>query len=115
FPYAYHIKVIVRDGHSLWLSSGNLNNSNEPNPASPPSHEDRDWHVIIEDRQLAKTFEAYLNQDFASASANQTPEPLAVSAAFSDAKAELALDTNPPSAPPISVSKSRFASQTFTD
>jgi hypothetical protein len=115
FPYAYHIKVIVRDGGSFWLSSGNLNNSNEPNPASPPSHEDRDWHVIIEDPQLAKTFEAYLNQDFASASANQTPQPLAVSAALSDAKAELALDTNPPSAPPISVSKNRVAPQTFTD
>ena len=71
FPFAYHIKVIVRDGDSFWLSSGNLNNSNEPNPASPPSHEDRDWHVIIEDPQLAKTFEAYLNQDFASAAANR--------------------------------------------
>jgi hypothetical protein len=30
FPYAYHIKVVVRDNAAVWLSSGNLNNSNEP-------------------------------------------------------------------------------------
>ena len=30
FPYAYHIKVIGRDGAAFWLSSGNLNNSNQP-------------------------------------------------------------------------------------
>ena len=33
FPFAYHIKVIVRDGSAFWLSSGNLNNSNEPDLA----------------------------------------------------------------------------------
>jgi phospholipase D-like protein len=96
FPFAYHIKVIVRDGTSFWLSSGNLNNSNEPDPASPPSHEDRDWHVIIEDLQLTKIFEAYLNQDFASAAANQTPVSSDVAEAVSNANMKLALDTNPP-------------------
>lgn len=30
FPTAYHIKVAVRDGKSVWLSSGNWNNSNQP-------------------------------------------------------------------------------------
>ena len=49
FPFAYHIKVIVRDGTVFWLSSGNLNNSNQPDLASPPHTEDRDWHVIVED------------------------------------------------------------------
>jgi hypothetical protein len=34
FPYDYHIKVIVRDDSAFWLSSGNLNNSNQPNLAS---------------------------------------------------------------------------------
>lgn len=53
FPYAYHIKVIVRDNTAFWLSSGNLNNSNQPDLASPPQTEDRDWHVIIEDPTLA--------------------------------------------------------------
>jgi hypothetical protein len=28
FPFAYHIKVIVKDGKTVWVSSGNLNNSN---------------------------------------------------------------------------------------
>jgi hypothetical protein len=54
FPYAYHIKVIVRDGAAFWLSSGNLNNSNQPDLSSPPKTEDRDWHVIIEDKSLAR-------------------------------------------------------------
>jgi len=38
FPYAYHIKVMVQDGKTFWLSSGNLNNSNQPDPASPPAY-----------------------------------------------------------------------------
>ena len=113
FPYAYHIKVIVRDGNSFWLSSGNLNNSNEPNPASPPSHEDRDWHVIIENPQLAKTFEAYLDQDFASAAANQDSSPSAISEALSDANTQLSLDTNLPPPLPIAASKNGVAAQTF--
>lgn len=116
FPYAYHIKVIVRDGTSFWLSSGNLNNSNEPNPTSPPSHEDRDWHVIIEDPQLAKTFEAYLNQDFVSAAANQNPAPAAVSEALAEANTKLALDTNPPPPPPPKPNaKQAVPAQTFTN
>jgi hypothetical protein len=36
FPSAYHIKVIVRDGTATWLSSGILNNSNEPDLDAPP-------------------------------------------------------------------------------
>ena len=43
FPTSYHIKVMVRDSAALWLSSGNLNNSNQPDTASPPKTEDRDW------------------------------------------------------------------------
>ena len=30
FPSAYHIKAAVRDGAAFWPSSGNWNNSNEP-------------------------------------------------------------------------------------
>ena len=116
FPFAYHIKVIVRDGTSFWLSSGNLNNSNEPNPASPPSHEDRDWHVIIENPQITKTFEAFLNQDFVSAAANQNPAPPAVSEALAEANAKLALDTNPPPPPSLKPNlKQAVSAQTFTN
>jgi phosphatidylserine/phosphatidylglycerophosphate/cardiolipin synthase-like enzyme len=116
FPFAYHIKVIVRDGTSFWLSSGNLNNSNEPNPAHPPSHEDRDWHVIIEDPQLVGTFLAYLNQDFTSAAANQNPAPPAVLDALAVATAKLALDTNPPPPPsPNANAKQAVPAKTFKD
>jgi hypothetical protein len=31
FPTSYHIKVAVKDGKSMWLSSGNWNTSNQPN------------------------------------------------------------------------------------
>jgi phosphatidylserine/phosphatidylglycerophosphate/cardiolipin synthase-like enzyme len=106
FPSAYHIKVIVRDNAVMWLSSGNLNNSNEPDLAAPPRTEDRDWHVIIEDAGLAKTFTAFLNQDFASASAHQAAATSgaaaatnATVAAIKDANAKLAAEANPPPPP----------------
>jgi phosphatidylserine/phosphatidylglycerophosphate/cardiolipin synthase-like enzyme len=101
FPSAYHIKVIVRDNATLWLSSGNLNNSNLPDPTKPPKTEDRDWHIIVADPGLAALFAAYLNQDFASAQAHQAATaPAAGPAAtlrdaISDASAKLAAETNP--------------------
>src|SRR6266446_5927821 len=74
FPTAYHIKVMVRDSDTVWISSGNLNNSNQPemdpfgNPQPSDQNtaksSDRDWHVIIQSPDLAKTFEAYLDNDF---------------------------------------------------
>lgn len=77
YPTAYHIKVIVRDSNSFWLSSGNLNVSNQPNlAANNPkrgslSTADRDWHVIVMDQGLAQLYEAYINHDFVVASSNQ--------------------------------------------
>jgi PLD-like domain len=74
YPSAYHIKVAVRDGAALWLSSGNWNNSNQPkiDPIGDPQEgdqqrakrSDRDWHVVIENEPLAQTYEAYLLHDF---------------------------------------------------
>ena len=72
FPTAYHIKVMVRDSNTLWLSSGQIsNNSNQPkmDPIGNPlptdqataKKSDRDWHVIVESPDLAKVFEAYLD------------------------------------------------------
>jgi hypothetical protein len=95
FPFAYHIKVIVRDGDTLWLSSGNLNNSNQPDLSAPPTTEDRDWHVIVQDPGLAKLFTDVLNQDFASAAAQQTAAA-PTSEAVTDAHAKLAAEANPP-------------------
>src|SRR5581483_4456181 len=95
FPYAYHIKVIVRDNSAVWLSSGNLNNSNEPNPAHPPTKEDRDWHVIIEDPHLARIFVAFRSFDYRTAAANQLPNQPAIERAIEDARAKRAREANP--------------------
>src|ERR1700722_15808944 len=113
FPTSYHIKVIVRDNAVLWLSSGNLNNSNQPDSSSPPKTEDRDWHVIIEDKGLANLFAAYLNQDFQSAQAYQVAENPALTEAVSDAAAKLAAETTP--LPPSSAPKpaATVAAKTF--
>ena len=81
FPYAYHIKVAVRDRAAFWLSSGNWNNSNQPDidPVTVPAdaqqarHGDRDWHVVIEQPQLAGVFEDYIRNDLQIASGHNTP------------------------------------------
>ncbi len=81
YPAAYHIKVAVRDGAVFWLSSGNWNNSNQPEiePANKPEdaeaarHGDRDWHVVIENQQLASVFERYILNDLAIAAAHNNP------------------------------------------
>ena len=101
FPYAYHIKVVVRDNSAFWLSSGNLNNSNEPDLTHPPLTEDRDWHVIIENKALAQTFAAYLNYDYQAAAGNQEPNPADVEKAIEDAHAKRAAEANPPRSRPL--------------
>lgn len=116
FPTSYHIKVMVRDSAVLWLSSGNLNNSNQPDPSSPPKTEDRDWHVIIEDKAIANLFEAYLNQDFKSAQAFQNAESPALTEAVADAAAKLAAETTttlPPASTPTVAAKT-FANVSVT-
>lgn len=95
FPYAYHIKVIVRDRSALWLSSGNLNRSNEPDPKAPPATEDRDWHIIIENPGLAQTFAAYLDYDYQSASRQQVSNQREIEKAIEDARAKRAQAANP--------------------
>jgi phosphatidylserine/phosphatidylglycerophosphate/cardiolipin synthase-like enzyme len=107
FPYAYHIKVIVRDNAAVWLSSGNLNNSNEPDLSHPPTTEDRDWHVIIEDANLARIFVAYLDFDFRTAAANQLPNQPAIEKAIEDARAKRAREANP--TPPLQPKKTAGA------
>ena len=81
FPTAYHIKVAVRDRSALWLSSGNWNNSNQPaiDPfttaadAQEARHRDRDWHVVIQQPQLAGAFEDYILHDLAIAAEHNNP------------------------------------------
>ncbi len=71
FQTAYHIKVAAQDARTLWLSSGNWNNSNQPDidpVANPGDAEaarsgDRDWHVVVRSPELTATFTAYLRND----------------------------------------------------
>lgn len=90
YPTAYHIKVAVRDSESVWLSSGNWNNSNQPDmdPIGNPTardqqtarKSDRDWHIVIDHPGLARTFEAYLKNDYqvAAREEGRGEEPLAL-------------------------------------
>ena len=106
FPTAYHIKVAVRDSAEMWLSSGNWNNSNQPedapvNEADPTQAaevfkaSDRDWHVVIASPQLAQLFESYLLNDRQSALPAQGPiEGAADLEAFAEQAFDLA-ETNP--------------------
>lgn len=85
YPTAYHIKVVVRDSQVVWLSSGNWNNSNQPDmdPIDHPNdtdqdtarRSDRDWHVIIEEPRLAEIYEAFLKHDFDVASSEASGAP----------------------------------------
>jgi len=99
FPTAYHIKVAVADDARVWLSSGNWNNSNQPDidPWSDrveadrvAKKSDRDWHVIIESRELARVFKAYLQHDFDVASKVGT----ALTASASPLDADIAQPTD---------------------
>ncbi len=124
FPTAYHIKVAVRDRAAFWLSSGNWNNSNQPDidPVAAPSASasatartcDRDWHAIVTHAGLSATFEAYIANDLAIASQHQAPATAAVpeaEAAF--ARAMFAAAAIPAAAtPPF---QRFFAARTFTD
>lgn len=74
FPWAYHIKVAVRDGKAFWLSSGSWQSSNQPDsnrrlPASadtPPfllDEHNREWHVVLQDEGISKQLEKHILQD----------------------------------------------------
>jgi phosphatidylserine/phosphatidylglycerophosphate/cardiolipin synthase-like enzyme len=76
FQTAYHIKVAAQDSTAVWVSSGNWNNSNQPDidpvkntgDADAARAGDRDWHVVVRSPELTKTFSAYLENDFEVAS-----------------------------------------------
>jgi hypothetical protein len=74
FPTSYHIKVAVSGGKSFWLSSGNLQSSNQPDVdalnlslAKLHSRYNREWHVIVEHDGLASTYEKFILQDIKQA------------------------------------------------
>lgn len=66
---SYHIKVIVRDGSAFWLSSGNLQSSNQPDFDEGATTQalrthNREWHAIVEHAGLARAYEEHLQHDF---------------------------------------------------
>jgi hypothetical protein len=70
---AYHIKVAVRDGSAMWLSSGNWQSSNqldvhpfEPSGKVPSGFQrkyNRDYQAIIVNDRLASIYEQYIKRD----------------------------------------------------
>lgn len=120
FPTAYHIKVAVKDGSSVWLSSGNWNDTNQPDvspgaspgdvPRSVLSRSDRDWHVIVENPAIAATFEQYIKNDFAVAAQNQSVAGAAQAEAAPITDTELTAAFEVPSPIPTQF----FAPQEFT-
>jgi hypothetical protein len=70
---SYHIKVTVKDGKHVWLSSGNWKHSSQPviddadlnTPAVTSTSGNREWHVVIENPELAKRFRNHILQDLA--------------------------------------------------
>jgi hypothetical protein len=87
---AYHIKVAVRDGEAVWLSSGNWQSSNQPDvhpfgddkdnlPAGFQRKYNRDYHAIARSRTLADIYETYIKRDF-KMSAEQAGETVSFTA-----------------------------------
>lgn len=83
FDSSYHIKVAVRDGDEVWLSSGSWQSSNQPahdpiqdGDTSPPllRRFNREWHAVIAHKGIAQVFEAHLRQDRVDALAAPMPE-----------------------------------------
>ncbi len=84
FASAYHIKVAVRDGQEVWLSSGNLQSTNQADIQPAADHDEtfepltrfnREWHVVIKNQTLANTFEKYLLHDLQTAEENPAEPP----------------------------------------
>jgi hypothetical protein len=112
FASAYHIKVAVRDKRAFWLSSGNWQSSNQPavdflDPDSDRTvipRYNREWHVVVENENLAKRFRVYLEHDLSDASrevqeAAVAPRPdllIPLEEFFLEEKARLELDVFPP-------------------
>jgi len=83
FPTAYHIKTIVKDHRFLWLSSGNWKASGQPvadpfnpppnfNPATFLQNHNREWHLVIDNAELATQFEKFIRFDLDQATPLQS-------------------------------------------
>ena len=84
FASAYHIKVAVRDHQEFWLSSGNMQTSNQPKISpfadgettfKPLNTFNREWHVVIKNKKLATVFEKFLLHDIKTGEDNPAEPP----------------------------------------
>jgi hypothetical protein len=75
---SYHIKVTVRDDEKFWLSSGNWKaGSSQPiitqeqrdNATEEDLPGNREWHVVIKNKELASRFRNHILQDFSRSEA----------------------------------------------
>jgi hypothetical protein len=69
FNNSYHTKVAVRDSGTIWLSSGNWSPNSQPvitdddNPDFLYRKGNREWHVIVENEELAGIYEKFIRYD----------------------------------------------------
>jgi phosphatidylserine/phosphatidylglycerophosphate/cardiolipin synthase-like enzyme len=90
FASAYHIKVAVRDSKAFWLSSGNWQSSNQPDHGVAVGEtswdlllgHNREWHAVIENPNLARQFEKYIQYDLKNAKADAATEALVEAGPF---------------------------------
>jgi len=72
---SYHIKVTVRDGEAVWLSSGNWKRSSQPliapdrlnDPGAAGRAGNREWHAVIENPTLAQRLRNHILADLEQA------------------------------------------------
>lgn len=64
---SYHIKVTVRDGESVWLSSGNWTRSSQPfpDPQTGRASGNREWHILLTNKHLSTVFASHIGADYA--------------------------------------------------
>ncbi len=81
FPSAYHVKVAVDGQRAFWLSSGNWQSSNQPNLAELDlsiaavlRRYNREWHVVVGNGKLARTYGKFLAWDIEQARPLQAAE-----------------------------------------
>jgi hypothetical protein len=72
FANSFHSKVAVRDGKTMWLSSGNWSPHSQPQVPAGPNPTiyrlgNREWHVVINDATLSGIFEKFIMYDLKTA------------------------------------------------
>ena len=80
------IAVVVRDSKAFWLSSGNWTSSNQPNHEIAVDEttwnllleHNREWNVVIENKNLSKQFSKYIEYDLANAKLDAANESASI-------------------------------------